>query len=115
MRLHRFVALLVLTVLLSATASHAAFACGVRSSHVSHCDRSQRLPDGGAPCCRDSVTVAAIARASAADFVLAPLPSPFNLIAVAAPNESRSERAPSTVFERTAKLRLHLLLSSLIV
>jgi len=123
MRLYRFAAALLIAVLLTAAVSHAVFACELRSSHATHCDRSERparLPFERPACCQDFATAPAVSRlGSSADFALASLTAAFTTTDVLAlpamPTESRSGQALPLLVERFAKLRLHLLFSSLIV
>jgi len=115
----RTIAVIVIAALVAVAASHAAYACSSAPSHAAHCGKTHPHSAKTPPCCeREPATTTLAARAPngidhhAALFALG-LPA-----AALAPDrvafaQRRADRARAP--DRPGALRLHLVLSTLIV
>jgi hypothetical protein len=118
MRRSALVALLVIASVLGVGVSHAAHACSIGSSRAGHCTHSHDHGAKAPACCRQEPATALASRLESGmervDERLVLAPAALRLpVALPPLSEKNADRQPATDHVRT--IRLHLLLSTLIV
>jgi hypothetical protein len=119
MRSSSLLAALLIAVLLTAGASHAAYACSVGSSHVGHCGHSHDDHGARPACCQEHATAPLVSRLdSGADHTRAAFaagpPAIRSADVPAALGKCRPDHPSRVPIERFGRLRLHLVLATLI-
>ena len=119
MRSSSLLAALLIAVLLTAGASHAAYACSVGSSHVAHCGHSHDDHGARPACCQEHATAPLVSRfESGADHTRAAFAAgPSAIYSADVPatlGKCRPDHPSRVPIERFGRLRLHLVLATLI-
>src|SRR2546423_1908403 len=113
MRSTSVLAALLIIILVGAGTAHAVNACSVGSSHVGHCDHSQARP----ACCQIGDTAPLASRldkaGDRAQVVSAVTARPVAGAEIV--NTTAKSRTDDPPFDRFSRLRLHLVLATLIV